>query len=109
GSSGFHIGDIYNLEFNVGVRHFQGAGSKGAWLDNQYATNGAEMMTGKIWAENNATNVVFDNSAGVVSGSFDRACLDIFLDCKAAGNGVRLDNGAYIKNGALSIRGNIDA
>ena len=109
GSSGIHAGDIYNLDWDCGARGFQGSGSKGFWFDNQYATNGAEQMHGRIWAENNTTNVVFDNSAGVVSGSFDRTCLDIFLDCKSAGNGVTLQNGVYIKNGALSIRGNINS
>jgi hypothetical protein len=109
GSSGFHIGDIYNLEFNVGVRGFQGSGSIGAWFDNQYTVNGCEQATGKIWAEKNTDNVVFDNSTGVDSGSYDRARLDIFLDMKGVSNGVALRNGAFIYNGKLGIFGNSDS
>jgi pectate lyase-like protein len=109
GASGFHIGDIYNLEFNVGVRNFQGTGSKGAWLDNNY--HWAEQMTGKIWVEQCTAGVVFDNSAntsGVSTGSYDRAILDIFLDQKGKGNCVVFQNGAFIINGRLGIYGNTD-
>lgn len=109
GSSGFHVGDIYNLEFNVGVRKFQGSGSKGAWLDNQY--HWTEQMSGTIWAESNTANVVFDNSAntgGSATNSFARARLDIMLDCKSAGSGVVLQNGAEIYDSKLGIYGNMD-
>ena len=109
GAAGFHIGDIYNLEFDCGVRSFQGTGSKGAWLDNNYYF--AEQMHGRIWAEECTSHVVFDNSANTSShatGSFDRLVLDIYLDAKGKGNGVTLQNGAFFLGSRLGIYGNTD-
>lgn len=109
GACGFHIGDIYNLHFDVGVRNFQGTGSKGAWLDNNYWW--AEQMHGRIWAEECTSHVVFDNSAntsGSATGSFDRADLDIYLDAKGKGNLVVFQNGALMVDGDLGIYGNTD-
>jgi hypothetical protein len=109
GSSAFHIGDIYNLRFDVGVRNFQGTGSKGAWLDNNYWF--AEMMRGEIWVEECTSGVVFDNSAdtsGSATGSFDRAVLDIYLDQKGKGNCVTFANGAFMTNHRLGVYGNTD-
>jgi len=111
GSAGIHVGDLYNYEFDCGARHFQGTGSKNFWFDNNYAVNGMEMITGRIWAENGTTNVQFDVNAAsgyTPSGSFDRANLKIFLDGKGKGNLVVLNNGAYIVDGDLGIYGNTD-
>lgn len=110
GSAALHIGDLYQLELNVAVRNFTGAASKGVWLDNNY--HWTEQLTGKIWAEQCTTCVVFDNSAntsGVATGSFDRAVLDIFLDCKDKGNGVTFQAGALMVNSWLGIWGNINS
>jgi hypothetical protein len=107
GASGAHIGDIYRLKVDFGVRNFIGTGSKGLWFDNQYWW--AEMMTGQVWAQNCTSHVVFDNSAnpaGNATGSFDRAVLDIYLDMKGKGNGVIWQNGALCTNGRLGIYGN---
>lgn len=110
GASGFRIGDIYGLRFDVGVRNFQGAGSAGAWLDNNYWW--AEQMTGRIWAEQCTSHVVFDQSANIsgnATGSFDRAALGIWLDGKGKGNLVTFQNGAFIEDGpGLAIQGNTD-
>lgn len=109
GSSGCHIGDIYQLSLDIRVRRFQGTGSIGAWIDNNYYWT--EQITGKIWAEECTNGVVFDNSAntsGSATGSYDHTVLDIFLDCKNKGNGVTLQNGAFIIDGRLGIFGNTD-
>jgi hypothetical protein len=111
GSAGIHAGDIYNLDWDCGVRHFQGTGSKAFWFDNKYAGNGCEQMHGRIWAETSTTHVLFDvnPAAGYApAGSFDRTHLDIFIDGKGKGDLVVLNNGAYIVNGDVGIFGNTD-
>jgi hypothetical protein len=109
GACGVHAGDIYQLQWDVAVRNFQGTGSKGIWFDNQYWY--AEEMSGHIWAEENTQNVVFDNSANVggnATGSFKGALLDTVLDCKGVGDGVTLLNGANVYDSRLTITGNMD-
>ena len=111
GSSGVHVGDLYNYELDCGARHFQGSGSKAFWFDNNYVTNGMEQLTGRIWAETSLTHVQFDVNAATSytpSGSFDRTNLKIFLDGKGKGNLVVLNNGAFIVDGDLGIYGNTD-
>ena len=110
GACGVHVGDIYQLEWDVGVRKFQGASSKGIWFDNQYWY--AEDMYGHVWAQQNTLNVTFDNSANVggnATGSFARTLLDIVLDCKGVGDGVTLLNGANVYDSRLAIEGNMDS
>lgn len=109
GACGVHAGDIYQLQWDVGVRKFQGTGSKGIWFDNQYFW--CEDMYGHVWGQQNTQNVVFDNSANVggsATNSFARANLDIVLDCKGVGDGVTLLNGAEVYNSRLNIEGNMD-
>ena len=83
--------------------------AKGFWFDNQnYYT---EEMHATIWAEQNANNVVFDNSAnstGSATGSFKGLRMDLTLDAKSSGNGVVLQNGAYVYNRDVEVIGNID-
>lgn len=109
GSCGVHAGDIYQLGWDAGVRFFQGSGSKGWWFDNQYFW--CEDMYGHIWAQENTSNVVFDNSAnvsGLAATSFARTLLDIVLDMKAVGDGVTLLNGAELYDSRIGIYGNCD-
>ena len=109
GSCGIHAGDIYQLKWDVGVRNFQGTGSKGFWFDNNYFWT--EDMYGRIWAEKNTSNVVFDNSAntgGSATNSFARTILDIILDAKGVGDGVILQNGALLYDSKIGVYGNID-
>jgi hypothetical protein len=109
GAAGLHFGDIFRGELDFAVRDFQGTGSKGLWLDNQY--HWTEQITGQVFAEACTSHVVFDNSAntaGAATGSFDRACLDIFLDMKGKGNGVILQNGVSIHDARIGIYGNTD-
>jgi hypothetical protein len=120
GACGLHLGDIFRPELDVAIRDFQGTGSKGLWLDNQY--NWCEQLTGQVFVEACTSHVVFDNSANVTgnaTGSFDRTVLDIFLDCKGKGNGIIFQNGAFIGasggagaqgggGGRLGVYGNTD-
>jgi hypothetical protein len=107
GSSGFHVGDIYQLHMDCGARNFNAAGSSNFWFDNQYWY--AEGMFGRIWSEKG--RVIFDNSANVggnAGGSYARMCLDIYLDLKDASDGVIFQNGAFAYNHDLGIYGNCD-
>jgi hypothetical protein len=109
GACGAHIGDIYQLRVDFGVRNFQGTNSKGVWFDNQYYW--CEDMAGRVWVQKNTNNVLFDNSAnlsGQATGSFARTNLVITLDAKGVGNGLILQNGAQIYGSNLSLLGNMD-
>ena len=110
GSCGIHAGDIYQLQWDAGAGFFQGSGSKGIWLDNQYFW--AEDMSGHLFVQQNTTNLVFDNSAnlsGQATGSFARASLTVVMDAKGVGDGLVLKNGAqYYGGGHLTLSGNMD-
>lgn len=107
-SSAFHAGDILQLEAFLQAQNFNNsAGSKGVWFDNNYSWT--EQAHGRIYAQGNADNVVFDRSAnvsGLATGSFDRTILDIFVDNEGVGNGVSVLNGAIYGNGRLGVYGN---
>ena len=54
---------------------------------------------------------MFDNSAnstGSATGSFKGLRMDLTLDAKSSGNGVVLQNGAYVYNHDVKVIGNID-
>jgi hypothetical protein len=108
-STGLHAGDILQLGVYVTVQNFTGfAGSTGVHFDNTvYWT---EQCYGRIYAQNCISHVVFDCSgANTSSGSYARADLQIYIDQSTATNdGVVLQNGAIIYDGALSIRGNFN-
>jgi hypothetical protein len=109
GACGVQLGDIYQMKLDFTSRFFQGSGSKGIWFDNQYFW--AEQMRGRVFAQQNTSNVVFDNSANVsgsATGSYKGTLLDVVLDCKGVGDGVILQNGAVLYNHRLGIYGNMD-
>ncbi|HEY3650457.1 MAG TPA: hypothetical protein VGL33_21015 [Streptosporangiaceae bacterium] len=109
GACGLHAGDIYQLQWDVGARFFQGSGSKGIWFDNQYFW--AEDMYGHLFVEQNTTNLIFDNSAnlsGSATGSFARPDLTVVLDAKGVGDGLVLKNAAQYYGGKLMLAGNMD-
>ena len=109
GACGLHAGEIYQLQWDVGARFFQGSGSKGIWLDNQYFW--CEDMYGHLFVEQNTTNLIFDNSAnlsGQATGSFARPDLTVVMDAKGIGDGIVLKNGAQYYGGNLTFVGNMD-
>jgi len=109
GACGIHAGDIYQLQWDAGVRKFQGAASKNVWFDNQYFW--AEDMYGHLFVEQGTTNLIFDNSAnlsGTATGSYARANLTVVLDAKGVGDGLVLKNGVQYYGGNLTFVGNMD-
>lgn len=118
-AAGFHIGDIFQLRFDVAVQNWtSGTTSKGAWLDNQYWW--AEQAEGTIYASNCRSHVVFDNSTGIstganATGSFDRMNLNVYINGGpfngdpfgfGSGDGVVFQNGATTADFALLLGGN---
>lgn len=110
-SCAVHAGDILGLQVNVRVQNFTaGTTSKGVWFDNQnYWT---EQLSGRISAQNCTQHVVFDVSgtpAAAATGSYDRADLEIYIAQQGTGNdGVVFQNGTYIIDGKMAIRGNFN-
>ena len=114
GSTGLHVGDLLQYEVDLTVQNFTGAGSMGVHFDNRYYWT--EQLFGRIYAQKCASHVVFDwttpsmSSTGTSttsSGSFERCDLDIYIDQDGgAFDGVVFQNGAFVTNGSLKIRGN---
>ncbi len=108
GSTGLHVGDLLQYEVDLTVQSFRGTGSIGVHFDNQFYW--AEQLFGRIYAQGCASHVVFDwtsTTSTTSSGSFERCDLDIYIDQWAASfDVVVFQNGAYIANGSLKIRGN---
>lgn len=106
GSTGLHVGDLLQYELDLSVQDFYGTGSIGVHLDNNYYWT--EQPYGRIYAQNCTSHVVFDWTSATSttsSGSFERCDLDIYLDA-GVNDGVVFQNGAYVSNGSLKIRGN---
>ena len=107
-SSGLHVGDLLQYELDLTVQNFYGTGSVGVHLDNNYYWT--EQLFGRIYAQNCTSHVVFDwtsSTSSTSSGSFERCDLDIYLDqINAKFDGVVFQNGAFVTNGSLKIRGN---
>jgi hypothetical protein len=108
GSSGVHVGDLLQYELDLTVQNFYGTGSIGVHLDNNYYWT--EQLFGRIYAQNCTSHVVFDwtsTTSSTSSGSFERCDLDIYLDqINPKFDGVVFQNGAFVTNGSLKIRGN---
>jgi hypothetical protein len=107
-STGLHVGDLLQYELDLTVQNFKQAGSIGVHLDNNYYWT--EQLYGRIYASACASHVVFDwttTASSTSSGSFERCDLDIYINQNGAANdGVVLQNGAFVTNGSLKIRGN---
>lgn len=108
GATGLHVGDLLQYELDLTVQNFYGAGSIGVHLDNYYYWT--EQLFGRIYAQNCTSHVVFDwtsTASTTCSGSFERCDLDIYIDqVNPAFDGVVFQNGAFVTNGSLKIRGN---
>jgi hypothetical protein len=107
-SAGLHVGDLLQYELDLTVQNFNQAGGIGVHLDNNYYWT--EQLYGRIYASACTSHVVFDwtsATAATSSGSFERCDLDIYIDQeKASFDGVVFQNGAFVTNGSLKIRGN---
>jgi hypothetical protein len=108
GSVGLHVGDLLQYELDLTVQNFSGTGCIGVHLDNNYYWT--EQLFGRIYAQHCTSHVVFDwtsSASSTSSGSFERCDLDIYINQqKAAFDGVVFQNGAFVTNGSLKIRGN---
>ncbi|HUN36583.1 MAG TPA: glycosyl hydrolase family 28-related protein [Trebonia sp.] len=111
GSAGLHVGDLLQYELDLTVQNFSGAGSIGVHLDNNYYWT--EQLYGRIYAQYCTSHVVFDwtsTTSTTSSGSFERCDLDIYVNQDSAKfDGVVFQNGAFVTNGSLKIRGNFGA
>lgn len=109
-AAGLHMGDIVYYKLDVGVQNFYATSDIGVHLDN--ANYWTEQLHGDVYATNCTSHVVFDvASAGTTgTGSFARLNLNCTIDqIGPSFNGVVLQNGAFIYDGALAIRGNFSA
>jgi hypothetical protein len=105
-SRGIHMGDIRSWHIDVGVRNFTNTNGIGVLFENDFFFT--EWLHGRIEAENNAQNVVFNVAGGTVS--FDRADLDIYvIQNQVPFDGLVMENGAQIVHGILTLRGNFSA
>jgi len=107
GSAGLHMGDIFQYHADVSVQNFSGAGDIGVHFDNEYYWT--EQLTGKIYAQNCTSHVVFDHGSAhaTCTGSYDRANLSIDVDATSATqDGVVFQAGTYITDGQLTYGGN---
>ena len=102
-ATALHIGDGIQYEVDVTIQNFTGTGSIGMHLDNtEWWT---EQLHGIVHTDNCTSHVVFDvNSNGY--NSFARTELRIYLSVDVGQNGVVVQNGAFIYDGELIIRGN---
>jgi hypothetical protein len=108
-ATGLHVGDLLQYELDLTVQNFTVAGSSGVHLDNNYYWT--EQLFGRIYAQNCVSHVVFDwtttTSPTTSSGSFERCDLDIYVNQQnGTFDGVVFQNGAFITNGSLKVRGN---
>ena len=107
---GIHVGDIFQLEFDVAVGNFNaGSSSVAVKFDNVWAIS--EQMQGLIYAFNSTTNVMFAQTPGVSNtfcyGSFERANLTICIDqVSASFDGITIRDGTYLNNSDLRVFGN---
>jgi hypothetical protein len=106
GSAGLHIGDILQLQVDVAVQNFSGAGSIGVHFDN--ASFWTEQLRAHVYAQNCTTGVIFDVTGALTStSSFARGLVDIFIDqVGPTFDGVTFQNGAVLYDGAFGLRGN---
>jgi hypothetical protein len=110
-ATGLHVGDLLQYEVDLTVQNFQtntaGDTRIGVHFDNQYYWT--EQLFGRIYAQNCSSHVVFDWTSGTAatsSGSFERCDVDIYVNQQSGGDGVVFQNGAFVANGSLKIRGN---
>jgi hypothetical protein len=104
---GVQAGDIAGLQLPDLVIKLGTSGGTGLHLINQ--TFWTEQLNGRVYVQGAGNGIVFDvGGADSATGSFDRTQLDAYLNMAAGGNGVVVQNGAFI-TGRLGIYGNMAA
>jgi hypothetical protein len=110
-AAGLHVGDLLQYELDLSVQNFRGTGGIGIHLDNNYYWT--EQLFGRVYVQDCTSHVVFDwtsATADTSTGSFERCDLDVYIDqSDAAYDGLVFQNGAYVTNGSLKLRGNFGA
>lgn len=102
-ATALHMGDGIQYELDVNIQNFAGTGSIGVHIDNTaYWT---EQLHGIVNVNNCQSGVVFDVTSNGYN-SFARTDLDIYIGASVGQNGVIVQNGGYIYDGSLTIRGN---
>lgn len=103
GSSGIHVGDMFNYRTDVVVRFFTGTGSKGAWFDNRHNwTEGGHFKVDAIGCQ---AGVVFDVNGG--TNSFARMYADLYVNTQnIAFDGVVFQSSATPYGSLIKIGGN---
>ena len=113
GSNGLHYGDMRAGQWDIAVMNFDGTGSAGVLLDNQYAWT--EECHGYFWFSNNTRHLVFNvGGADTSENSFGYTDLTVEILSKTgpAGtgqDGVVLQNGALLYNSKLAVRANFQS
>lgn len=101
GAVAIRIGDQNLPDVNIGARNFSGAGSIGAWLDNQVGWTNNGQVT--VSTDNCTNQVVFDNSGG--TASFGAVSFTFYQEVKPNQNGVAVKNSCMIVGGSFQVFG----
>lgn len=104
GAVGLDIGDGwgYRVE-DVRIQNFNGTGSIGLWLNNQFGWTEKGRFQATLWG--NSTQCVLNgNNGGLQSFEFNSLDFDVFVF--AGQNGVSVTNGAYLNKATLRMVGN---
>lgn len=106
GSCPVHLGDFLQAQVEAYVQNFTGTGSIGVHFDN--ANLWTEQILARIYASNCTQHVVFDVSGALTSTqSYGRADVQVYVNqSNAAYDGLVVQNGAEIYDGAIALRGN---
>ena len=102
-SSALHIGDcIQGCAFIQAQNFSAGTQSKGLHLDN--TAHWTEQFYGRVYTRNCTSHVVFDVNGGFPS--YARTELSVYVDALANQDCMTVQNGAFIYDSAIGLRGN---
>lgn len=104
GSIGFHGGDMEDVEVDLMVQNFAGAGSIGYWFNN--TVSWTEKWTARCRSLNNTQAAYFSVSSSATAGrSFGYCSFDFRILANVNQIGVQVDAGSNIYNGWFKVRG----
>jgi hypothetical protein len=108
GAKGLHYGDTEGgvLGPDLHIRNFSGSGSVGLYMDN--SVSWTENIWSRVTIFNCKTAVIFDVTSAGASFSFEYNHLIFKIYAFSGQNGVVLQNGAWFRNGSLSVLGNFE-